>query len=63
MARELIKIVCEEIGTVSEAGFSLGRGLLKVKSNELCRSPAHGPEIEGHVLMNFGVVPYCRHES
>ncbi len=52
MARELIEILREEIGTVSEAGFSLCSGLLREKSNE-----AGGPEIECDVLINFGVVP------
>jgi hypothetical protein len=52
MARELIEILREEIGTVREADFFLCSGLLKEKSNE-----ADGPEIECDVLINFGVVP------
>ena len=48
----------EEIGTVSEVDFSVYNGLLKVKPNELCRTPADGPEIECKVSISFGVVPY-----
>ena len=51
-----MKILREEIGTVSEADFSLCSGLLKEMSNE-----ADGPEIECNVFIYFGVVPHSLH--
>jgi len=47
-----MKTLCDEIGPVSEADFSLCSGLLKEKSNE-----ADGFEIECNVFIYFGVVP------
>ena len=47
-----MKTLCDEIGTVSEADFSLCSGLPMEKTNE-----ADGLEIECNVFIHFGVVP------